>query len=107
MFRKKVRFYSEELLSPPPTPKLKDKTLLAVRDSIFIIFESTAISETIPPIACHSVVTETHLSPRRWMDNIKTDLEEVGCGSMNWTELALDRDRWRAIVNTVMKLRVP
>ena len=48
MFRNKVRFYSEELLSPPPTPKLKDKTLLAVRDSIFIIYETT------PHIGDHS-----------------------------------------------------
>jgi hypothetical protein len=43
---------------------------------------------------------------RRWEDNIKTDLEEVGWG-MNWIELAMDRDRWWAVVNAVMNLRVP
>ena len=44
---------------------------------------------------------------RRWEDNIKMDLEEVGCGVVDWIELAKDRDRWRALVNAVMNLRVP
>ena len=42
---------------------------------------------------------------RRWEDNIKMDLE-VGCGGMDWIELAQDRDRWRALVNEVMNLEV-
>ena len=44
---------------------------------------------------------------RRWGDNIRTDLEEVGCGFMDWIGLAHDRDRWRAVVCAVMNLRVP
>jgi hypothetical protein len=43
----------------------------------------------------------------RWDDNIKMDLQEVGRGGMNWIEVAQDRDRWQALVNAVMKLRVP
>ena len=44
---------------------------------------------------------------RRWEDNIEMDLQEVGCGGMDWIEVAHDRDRWRALVNEVMNLRVP
>jgi hypothetical protein len=44
---------------------------------------------------------------RRWEDNIKMDLREVGWGGMDWINLAQDRDRWRAVVNAVMNLRVP
>ena len=43
----------------------------------------------------------------RWVDNIKMDLQELGCGGMDWIELAQDRDRWRALVNAVMNLWVP
>jgi hypothetical protein len=44
---------------------------------------------------------------RRWVDNIRMDLQEVGCGYMDWIELAQDRDRWRVLVSAVMNLRVP
>ena len=43
---------------------------------------------------------------RRWKDNIKMDLQEVGWGDMDWVYLAQVRDRWRALVNVVMNLRV-
>jgi hypothetical protein len=44
---------------------------------------------------------------RRWVDNIKIDLRKIGWGVMDWIELDRDRDQWRALVNTVMNLRVP
>jgi hypothetical protein len=43
---------------------------------------------------------------RRWEDNIRMDLREIGWGRMDWIDLAQDRDQWRALVNTVMNLRV-
>jgi hypothetical protein len=46
--------------------------------------------------------------PRQmWVDNIKMDLRDIGWDGMGWIELAQDRDQWRALVNTVVKLRVP
>jgi hypothetical protein len=44
---------------------------------------------------------------RRWVDNIKMDLREIGWDGVDWMELAHNRDQWRALVNTVMNLRVP
>jgi hypothetical protein len=44
---------------------------------------------------------------RRWVDNIKMDLGGIGWDDMDWIDLAQDRDQWRALVNTVIKLRVP
>ena len=44
---------------------------------------------------------------RRWVDNIMMDLQEVGCGYMDWIGLAQDRDRWQTLVSAVMNVRVP
>ena len=44
---------------------------------------------------------------RRWVDNIRMDLQEVGCGYMDWIGLAQDRDRWRTLVSAVMNIRFP
>jgi hypothetical protein len=43
----------------------------------------------------------------RWEDNIKMDLQEVVCGGIDWIKLDQDRDRWRALVNAAMNLRIP
>jgi hypothetical protein len=47
------------------------------------------------------------ITRRRWVDNIKMDLREIEFGGMDWIYLAQNRVRWRALVNTVMNLRVP
>ena len=44
---------------------------------------------------------------RRWVDNVRMDLHEVGCGYMDWIELAQDRDSWRTLVSAVMNLGFP
>jgi len=44
---------------------------------------------------------------RRWVDNIRTDVQEMRCGYMDWIGLAQDRDRWRTLVSAVMNLGVP
>ena len=44
---------------------------------------------------------------RRWKNNIKMDIQEVGCEGMDWIDLAQDRDRWRALGNVVMNVQVP
>jgi hypothetical protein len=44
---------------------------------------------------------------RRWVDNIKMDLREIGWDGEDWIDMAQDRDKWRALVNTVLNLRVP
>jgi len=46
-------------------------------------------------------------SRRRWVDNIRMDLQEVGCGYIDWIGPDRDRDRWRTLVSAVMSLRVP
>jgi hypothetical protein len=107
MFRKKVRFYGEGLLSPRPNPKLEDKVFLAFRDFLFNIFKPTihirGYSHIPNLMKCYAVLTKTHSSLHRWEDNIKTDLQEIGCGSVNWIELAQDMDRLLALVNKVKR----
>jgi hypothetical protein len=44
---------------------------------------------------------------RRWVDSVKIDLREIGRGDRNWIDLAQDRDQWKAVVNTIVNLRVP
>jgi hypothetical protein len=57
------------------------------------------------PIYNWSIIHSVH--KKEWEDNINMDLQEVRCGGVDWIELARDRERWWALVNSVMNLRVP
>ena len=72
-------FHREVLLAPRPTPKMEDHPLSAVSDCLFNLFAK---------------------------DNIEMDLQDVEGGCGNWMELAQDREKWRALVSTVIKFRV-
>jgi hypothetical protein len=101
--------------------------LSAVRDCLFDIFAAT-LRIWKPPSFCnlktrHAVVTRDPLNRvlfgrsegkrplgrprRRWKDNVKLNLKEIGIDGANWIQLAQDRVQWRAFINTVMNLRVP
>jgi hypothetical protein len=54
----------------------------------------------------HIIIRPLRRPRRRWADNIKMDLREIGWGGMDWIDLAQNRDQWRALLNTVMNLRV-
>jgi hypothetical protein len=60
-----------------------------------------------PTISQHFVFIEAGIARRSWMDNIKKDLLEIVLSVVDWIGLARDRYRWRALVNSVMNLRVP
>jgi len=65
---------------------------------IWIYRVLVGIPEEKRPLGRHS---------HRWDDNIKMDLKKIGCRGMEWIDVAQDTDRWRALVNDVIKLRVP
>jgi hypothetical protein len=76
-FGNKLIFYGKELLAPRPTPNSEDQPMSAVRDCLFNIFAA------------------------------QMDLRDIGRDGMDWIDMAQDRDQWRVLVNTVLKLRVP
>ena len=110
--RSMIRFYGEDLSAPRPTSNLEDHPLSAVRNCLFNIFAATLHiggRSSILNLRKHHVWWQgpTYRDRRRWEDNIKMDLQKVGCGGVDWIEMAQNRDRWWALVNAVMNLRVP
>jgi hypothetical protein len=72
--------------------------------------QSSSLCISFVPIAAQSslfLCSSVFLRRRRWEDNIKVDLREIGNDGANWIQLAQDRVQWRACVNTVMNLRIP
>jgi hypothetical protein len=108
-----LSFYGEELLAPRPTPKLEDHPLSAVHVYLFNIFSANFhiwrpfLHPQPEDAPCCGDRDPLGRPSRRWNDNIKMDLQVVGCGGTAWIELAQDKDRWRAVVNAVMSIRVP
>jgi hypothetical protein len=89
-------------LAPRPTPKLEDRTLLSARGCLFNIFAANL----------HSWRPFLHPQPEDApccgdRDPPRMDLGEVGWGDVDWIGLAQERNRWRALVNSVLNLRVP
>jgi len=71
------------------------------------LLSSRLLSKNLKIKIYRTIILPVVLYGRRWVDNIRTDLQEVGCGYMDWIELAQDRDRWRTLVSAVMNLQVP
>jgi hypothetical protein len=86
--------------------------LLAYVCGIFLSGSATTIDTFVKTINSSKLLISEGRRPlgrprRRWEDNIKMDLREIGFGDVDWINLSQDRDRWRALVNSVMNLRVP
>jgi hypothetical protein len=87
-------------------------TLTFLRCSSCHIIYVIVVQQCVPTITlgdcCNREGRRPLGRPRcRWEDNIKMDLREIGFGDVDWIHLAQDRDRWQALVNMVMNLRVP
>ena len=98
--------------SPPPPTGIRSPDRPARSESLYRLRYPGP--QTVPNVYCsvHLVGKPEGKIPlgrprRRWVDNIRMDLQELGCGHVDWIGLAQDRDRWRTLVSAVMNLRVP
>ena len=80
--------------------------LIYINPFLIAYTNTTGITHIRIAVKLNSVVLWSR-PRRRWVDNIRMDLQEVGCGHVDWIGLAKDRDGWRKLVNAVMNLRVP
>ena len=71
------------------------------------VLMSSSVEQVVKVYFVYGIQRPLGRPRRRWEDNIKMDLQEVGYGVMDWIELALVRDGWRAVVNAVMNIRFP
>ena len=95
-----IRFSTHKLYPPPI-----DEVIIIIIIIIIIIGEERGVHRVL--VWKPEGKRPLGRPRRRWEDNIKMDLQKVGGGCGDWMELAQDRDRWRALVSTVMNLRVP
>ena len=79
---------------------------LAHIDNVFWAFSVHPSHKYSAAVSYIYIYIYIYIRRRRWVDNIRMDLQEVGCGHTDWIGLAQDRDRWRALVSAVMNLRV-
>jgi hypothetical protein len=77
----------------------------SIRTNTELLIRGRRIIKPSPPEIHHIILKKKHTS--QWVDNIRMDLGEVGWGDVDWIVLAKDRIRWRAVVNSVLNLRVP
>jgi hypothetical protein len=80
-------------------------TLIAVFNSLKTVVVHSVEGGSLFISNLQAILTLQH-STQRWEDGIRMDLIQIGWGSVDWIQLAQDRERWRAVVNTVMNLRV-
>jgi hypothetical protein len=99
---------------------LKVSIFISQEGNVFIYFHGLILLKTLPilselfpkPYLCMKIGNKidfylAYTRTRSWVDNIRLDLEEVGWGDVDWIGLAKDRNKWRALVNSVLNLRVP
>jgi hypothetical protein len=99
----KIQFYCLIWSGSFAAGKFIDRCFMFIENLLLYKFSMAVIS----PLLFKFLSPPLGRPRRRWVDNIKMDLREIGGEDMVWIDLAEDRDQWNALVNTVMNLRVP
>ena len=105
---KAVRSYSQQLFLALKLLKKANILHADIKpDNILVSIYMVYVVVSFPPVGKPEGKRPLGRPRHRWVDNIRMDLQEVGCGYVDWIGLAHDRDRWRTLVSAVMDLRVP